>query len=243
MADWDAATYDRISDPQARWAVGVIERIDGDPRTILDAGCGSGRVTELLLRRFPSSRVVGIDTSATMIEQAAERLAPFADRVTLMHHDLLEAVPLDEPVDTVFSNAVFHWIPDHPRLFANLAGALRPGGRLVAQWGGHGNVESVISAAIALGGPDLTGNFTTPEQSKADLERAGFDDVRTWLHPDPADFEGHEQLEQYLGTICLRSYTDLLSPDDRTLFVRGVADRLPDLRIDYVRMNALATAT
>jgi trans-aconitate 2-methyltransferase len=179
--DWDAATYDRISDPQARWAAGVIERIEGAPGTILDAGCGSGRVTELLLRRFPDSFVIGIDSSAAMIEQAADRLAPFSERVTLVHSDLLADLPLDDAVDAIFSNAVFHWIGDHPRLFRNLAAVLSPGGQLVAQWGGRGNVARLLAVVVELGGPDLTGNFTTAEKSRADLEAAGFVDVRTDL--------------------------------------------------------------
>lgn len=240
--DWDAVTYDRISDPQARWAVAVVERIEGEPRTILDAGCGTGRVTELLLRRFARVDVIGVDASATMIDQATSRLAPYAGRVKLLHSDLLEPLPLDDRVDVVFSNAVFHWIGDHPRLFRNLAGALRPGGQLVAQWGGHRNIYRLLSVVREQGGPDLTGNFTTPEQSHADLEAAGFTEVRTWAHPDPADFDSREEFEQYLDTICLRTYVDGLEPSERSQFIRAVADRLPERRIDYVRMNAVARA-
>ena len=71
--DWDAATYDRVADPQEEWAREVIDRLDlsGD-ETVLDAGCGSGRVTRLLVERLPRGRVIGVDASPSMIERARE---------------------------------------------------------------------------------------------------------------------------------------------------------------------------
>ena len=76
--DWDAATYDRVSTPQVEWAGPVIDRLElqGDER-VLDAGCGSGRVTELLAERLPSGRVIALDGSPAMIDAARGRLAAF----------------------------------------------------------------------------------------------------------------------------------------------------------------------
>ena len=73
--DWDASTYERVSDPQVAWAVAVLDRLplDGD-ETVLDAGCGSGRVTEMLLERLPRGHVVAVDASASMVDQARARL-------------------------------------------------------------------------------------------------------------------------------------------------------------------------
>ena len=137
--DWDAATYDRVSAPQVEWALKVLERLPlrGD-ETVLDAGCGSGRVTQLLLERLPRGHVVAVDSAPSMVEHAREALDP--ERATVFQANLTE-LELDEPVDAAFSNAVFHWMPDHDALFARLHAALRPGGRLVAQCGGEGNVE------------------------------------------------------------------------------------------------------
>src|SRR5579863_5919184 len=138
--DWDASTYDRVADPQARWGAAVLERLPltGD-ETVVDAGCGSGRVTQLLAARLPRGRVVALDSSPAMLDEARTRLAA-AGNVTFVHADLLELTPADldgaAPVDAVFSTATFHWVPDHPRLFSNLAAILRPGGWLVAQCGG-----------------------------------------------------------------------------------------------------------
>lgn len=239
-SDWDAASYDRVSDPQVRWATVVVERIERDGvETILDAGCGSGRVTELLLQRFPGAHVVAVDVSEAMVAEARRRLEPFAGRVTLAQGSLLDPIPAT--VDVVFSNAVFHWIDDHDRLFANLADALRPGGQLVAQWGGRGNITRLLEAVDSLGvpGPHPRG-FVSAEETEERLARAGFVDRRVWLHPEPADFASRDVFVEYLRTVCLRCHLDLLPEEERTAFVSAVADKLPDRRVDYVRLNAVA---
>jgi trans-aconitate 2-methyltransferase len=127
--DWDAATYDRIANPQARWGTSILDRLPlrGDER-VLDAGCGSGRVTQLLLERLPRGSLVALDASAQMIEVARGRLAADADRVEFVQADLSRPLPVDPPVDAILSTATFHWIADHDALFAHLAAILRPGG-------------------------------------------------------------------------------------------------------------------
>jgi trans-aconitate 2-methyltransferase len=149
--DWDAATYHRVAANQEEWGAELLERLEleGD-ETVLDAGCGSGRVTRLLLNRLPEGRVIGVDAAPSMIDEARSNLEEFGDRVDLRVGDLLE-LDLDSEVDAVFSNAAFHWIADHDRLFAVLARALRPGGALEAQCGGEGNVaewKRAIEAAV-----------------------------------------------------------------------------------------------
>ena len=131
--EWDAATYDRIADPMTRWGAVVLDRLPlrGDER-VLDAGCGTGRVTELLLERVPDGHVVALDASSRMLTEAGKRLGRFGARVELVHADLLEPIPTD-PVDAVVSTATLHWIDDHDALFRNIATVLRPGGRLAAQ--------------------------------------------------------------------------------------------------------------
>src|SRR5207244_9426799 len=130
--DWDAATYDRIADPQALWGEVVLGPLPlrGDER-VLDAGCGSGGVTELLLARLPAGHAIALDGSPTMLEAARRRLASFGDRVSFLVADLLRPLPIDPPVDAVLSTATFHWIRDHDALFRNLAAVLRTGGWLV----------------------------------------------------------------------------------------------------------------
>jgi len=237
--DWDATTYDRIADPQFRWGVAVVERMDlADGETVLDAGCGSGRVTEALLERFPQANVVALDGSPSMLEQARARLEPFADRVAFVEADLHEPLPVD-PVDAVFSTATFHWVPDHDRLFANLAGAIRPGGRLVAQCGGAGNLASVVAALEQLGTATFEGNkvFASAEETTARLRRAGFDEIRCWLHDEPTPFDRLEELATFLKTVALGSHVVSMSAEEADAFALEVARRLPRLELDYVRLN------
>jgi trans-aconitate 2-methyltransferase len=236
MTDWDATTYDRVADPQARWAEVVVERIEGSPRRILDAGCGSGRVTEMLMRRFPDATVIGVDASAAMVEHAKARLGP---RLEVLERDLTEPLGID-PVDVVFSNAVFHWIDDHPKLFANLASVLRAGGRLVAQWGGFGNIENLLEVTRRFGPQPYERNFATAEETADRLEQAGFIDVKTWLEDAPTPFDTREAFIDYLRTVCLRCHLDLLPNDEQTSYLDEIANLMPGHRVDYVRLNALA---
>jgi trans-aconitate 2-methyltransferase len=218
--------------------VGWLE-LDGDER-VLDAGCGTGRVTERLLERLPVGRVIALDGSTAMVDRAQARLAPFAERVEYVVADLSRALPIRGPVDAILSTATFHWISDHDALFANLAMVLRAGGQLAAQCGGAGNTAS-IEAALRELGEDFEGrkHFATPEDTRTRLERAGFTEIETWLHDEPTDLEA-EDLEPYLTTICLGDHMEVMTDGERRRFVRAVADRMPGPRIDYVRLNIRA---
>jgi trans-aconitate 2-methyltransferase len=242
--DWDAATYHRVSGPQVEMAGALLDRLDlrGD-ETVLDAGCGSGRVTAMLLERLPRGRVVAVDQAPSMVEHAREALP--AERATVLRAELTELV-LDSPVDAVFSNAVFHWVPDHDRLFSRLFAALRPGGRLVAQCGGEGNVARFHAAAreaaakepFARWFADWEGpwNFAGPEETAGRLERAGFEAVEAWLEPYPVvpDDPGN-----YLRTVCLGYHLERLPEELRDAYVEAVLRRA-DPELDYVRLNVTA---
>jgi trans-aconitate 2-methyltransferase len=239
--EWDAVTYDRLASPMTRWGEAVVGwlELDGDER-VMDAGCGTGRVTERLVERLPRGDVVAVDGSGAMLDQARIRLAPFGDRVEYVVADLSRPIPVDPPVDAILSTATFHWIADHDALFANLATVLRPGGQLAAQCGGAGNIASIQAALHELGeGFDGRKHFATAEDTATRLERAGFTDVQSWLHDEPADLEP-EDLEPYLTTICLGDHVETMNDDERERFVANVARRLPGPRIDYVRLNIRA---
>lgn len=238
--DWDAATYDRVADPMTSWGRALLGRLPLEGRErVLDAGCGSGRVTELLCRRVPRGTVVGLDRSAAMLEEARCRLAPYRERLRLVRADLARPLPL-QFVDAVFSTATFHWVRDHDALFANLAAVLRPGGTLVAQCGGVGNIERVHAAARAAGVDlDLT-HFAAPADTKRRLYTAGFTDVQCWLQPEPTTLAEGKPLATYLRTVCLRHHVERLSAADREPFLHEVVGRLGEPVIDYVRLNIIA---
>ncbi len=238
--DWDAVAYDRLASPMTRWgevAVGWLD-VHGDER-VLDAGCGTGRVTAKLLKRLPRGRVIALDGSPSMIQRTQERFRE-DPRVEFLVADLTERLPIDPPVDAVLSTATFHWILDHDALFANLASVLRPGGQLVAQCGGSGNIAS-IEAALAELGEDLAGrkHYATPEDTRVRLLAAGFTDIETWLHDEPTELAPGD-VEPYLATICLGDHVESMRGTERARFVHEVAIRLPGPRIDYVRLNIRA---
>jgi len=240
--DWDAGSYHRVSVPHEEWARSVLDRLplQGD-ETVLDAGCGSGRVTGLLIERLLRGRVVAVDGSPSMVEKVRETLRPGDEALV---SDLTE-LELDQQVDAVFSSAVFHWVLDHDLLFRRLRAALRPGGAIAAQCGGAGNIERLraISGEVAAGDPfapyfedfDEPWNYAGTEETEARLEAAGFDQVRCWLQPwtieppEPAEF---------LRTVCLGPHMDRLPEDLRAPFVEKVLEREPDpLQMEYVRLN------
>ena len=236
--DWDADAYDRLPIPMTRWGTEVVGRLDlsGDER-VLDAGCGTGQVTRELLRRLPNGTVVALDGSPSMIEQARGRLGD--DRVEFVVHDLLDPIPIG-PVDAILSTATFHWVTDHDRLFANLAGVLRHGGQLAAQCGEAGNTERLADVLRDLG-YDLQEDklFAGPDETRSRLERAGFDRIECWLHDEPTPIPRGD-LALYLRTICLGSVLERIPADERDDVVRRAAERLPDGTIDYVRLNIRA---
>jgi trans-aconitate 2-methyltransferase len=240
--EWNAEVYDRVADPQFEWALEVIERLElrGD-ETVLDAGCGSGRVTALLIDRLPGGRMIAIDGSSSMVARARETIG---DRAEVREGDLA-ALDLHEEVDLVYSNAVFHWVPDHENLFRRLFAALRPGGRLVAQCGGHGNVASLIAVIAEVGsqprfaehfsGMSSGLNFATPEDTAARLGAAGFEDTRCWLQRK--DTRPTEP-KAFLATVTLGPQLERLPEELKEPFVDEIAAAMGEpLVLDYVRLN------
>lgn len=252
--DWDGETYHRIADPMTAWGRAVLDGLDlrGD-EVAMDAGCGSGRVTRMLLERLPGGRVYAVDRSASMLAVAREALADFGDRVVFQEADLLE-VSLPEPVDLIFSTATFHWIPDHDALFRRLYGLLRPGGRLVAQCGGGANtryVQGLVARVAArpefrLDAQEARAGwkFAGAEETAERLARTGFVDVETWIHQEPVRFETAEAFGEYLRSIILHPYLGRLPEAARDAFVAAVvveAGRDPrGYFIDYERLNIRA---
>jgi trans-aconitate 2-methyltransferase len=240
--EWDAQTYDRVSDPQYGWGLEVLERLElaGD-EYVMDAGCGSGRVTAKLLEKLPDGRVLCVDASQSMIDAAR---AALGDRVDYLVADLAE-VEVEQPVDVIFSTATFHWLPDHDRLFARLHAALEPGGRLTAQCGGAGNVAEHARHILTVAtrpefiehfqDMSVMWNFATPEETEERLRRAGFDHVRCWLEDKPVQ---PEDPYTFTTTVTMGPHLARLPEDLRRAFAESVLELEDDpLTLNYVRLN------
>ena len=240
--EWDAQTYDRVSDPQYEWGLEVLDRLEleGD-EYVLDAGCGSGRVTAKLLDGLPDGRVLCVDASEQMIEKAREALG---DRADYLVSDLAE-LEVQRPVDVTFSTATFHWLPDHDRLFSRLHAAIRPGGRLVAQCGGAGNVAEHARNIVAVASrPEfaehfsemsIMWNFATPAETELRLRNAGFDRVRCWLENKPVQ---PEDPYAFTTTVTMGPHLARLPEERRRRFAEAVLDLEGEpLTLNYVRLN------
>ena len=252
MTEWDAASYEELADPMTRWGAKFLEFVElrGD-EAVVDAGCGTGRVTELLLERLPEGTVLAVDFSEKMVAAAAERFAGDG-RVRVERQDLLE-LDAGEPADLIFSTATFHWILDHDHLFRQLSKNLKSGGLLATQCGGTGNVARMLTMVEevmeekrfqeAFDGWSDEKYFADPETTKARLEKAGFEKTEIWLHEEPTEFDSVEKLARYLKTVILRQHVAVLPEDEQDDFVREVAERMSEegsLIVDYVRLNMLA---
>jgi trans-aconitate 2-methyltransferase len=248
VRSWSGAEYDRLSTPMEAMGREVLERLqlEGD-ETVLDAGCGSGRVTEALIARVPRGRVIGVDASTSMIHSARERLG---DRAELHVADLV-TFDLGLRADAILSTATFHWIADHEALFARLRAHLRDGGHLVAQCGGRGNIASVHAAArkamaaepYAPHFADWKGpwNFATPQDTEKRLAAADFAQSRAWLQKRPVT---PDDPHAYLTEINLGAHLGRLPDELHRPFVDEIIERLggPPVTIDYVRLNIDAVA-
>jgi trans-aconitate 2-methyltransferase len=249
---WNGASYDRISGIQQGWGAEVLARLQlHGEESVLDAGCGSGRISEMIAARVPRGRVIAVDGSASMAEAASERLAGLIaeGRAEVQVSDLLE-LELDEPVDAILSTATFHWISDHDLLFRRMRAALRPGGGFVAQCGGEGNIDELRARAreVLANAPyaeHFVGwrnpwNYAAAEITRERLLAAGFASAETWLTPAPSE---PEQPREFLTTVVLGPHVQQLPPELRERFMDEVMEALGEpVVIDYVRLNIDAVA-
>ncbi len=254
--EWDASEYEKLSAPMTSWGVGIVGRLEtrGDEAAI-DAGCGTGRVTELLLEKLPEGSVLAVDSSVAMVEAARRRFIG-EPRVRVERQDLT-SLEVPKPVDLILSTATFHWINDHDRLFQNLSLALKLHGRLVAQCGGEGNISRATNAVdetmreerfrSCFEGWQDDKYYADPHSTKERLEAAGFKEVETWLHDEVAAFDSVQELSRYLGAIVLGGHLDRLSEELKGPFAAEVAKRVAAVdgkpTLDYVRLNITARKT
>src|SRR5688572_2174064 len=242
---WDPATYSRNARFVSDLGSPVLELLAARRgERILDLGCGDGVLTKRLVDF--GCEVVAVDSSAPQIE-AARRLGLDA-RVMAA-----EELPFQDEFDAVFSNAVLHWITRADAMIAGVYRSLKPGGRFVAECGGHGCVNRIETALVeALDRRGLDGKarvpwyFPTPGDYATRLERAGFRVDSIALIPRPTPLPG--DVIGWLETFA-QNFTAALPEQQRRGYLEEVRSalepRLCDARAgwvaDYVRLRFFAT--
>ncbi len=249
--EWDATAYDKLSDPQFSWGMKLLATLPlRNDETVLDAGCGSGRLTEELLKRLPNGRVIALDLSGNMLQTAQERLAWAGDRVIFQRCDLSN-FRLPEPVDGIFSNAAFHWVADHDSMFPSLFRALKPGGWLIAQFGGEGNLAKLKSRTRELCNVEPFAkymkefsdgaHYETETATRHRMESAGFADVQTARHPEPVRFPDPASMKTFVSKVNLHRYLaalpDELSEQFAAKVVEMATNDTPPYTLDYMRLT------
>ena len=254
--EWNAASYHRVAAPQTEWGQRVLARLTlrGDER-VIDAGCGSGRLTADLTRMVPRGRVVAIDRSWNMLVTARANLRPeFGSQVSYVRVEL-PRLPFNGWADLVFSTATFHWVRDHDGLFAEIFRALTPGGRLFAQCGGGPNLAAARSLAeevmhrepFAACFRDWTGvwEFSSAEQAATRLHNAGFVDIDTNLEAAPTTLADEASYREFVTTVIYNQHLARLPEGAlRLQFIDEIAKRAaqqnPPFTLDYWRLNIQA---
>ncbi len=251
--EWNADAYHRVSGPQVGWGKKVLSRVQlrGD-EVLLDAGCGTGRLTQDLLQALPQGRVVAVDLSQNMLRTAREHLAPqFRGKVTFLAADLAD-LPFERAFEGIFSTAAFHWVTDHDRLFRSLFRALRPGGWLIAQSGGGPNLARLrerVRKLIAtpkyspfLGHYREPWEYASAETTAERLRRAGFIAIATSLEPAPTVFESDARFSEFIRNVVLHRHLEFIPQAHlRDQFIqeltRQAASDDPAYGLDYWRLN------
>jgi trans-aconitate 2-methyltransferase len=238
MNTWDPARYQSRHSYVFAYGESVIDMLQPQPdERILDLGCGSGQLTAKIAES--GARVMGIDRSAEMIEEARRNFPS-------LKFDVADAAnfTVDTPVDAVFSNAALHWVKDADGAAKSVAGALRTGGRFVLEMGGKGNNQAVMNAVRQVVGPvEIPWYFPSVGEYTSLLERHGFEIGFASLFDRPTRVEGEDGLEDWLAMFA----GSMIGQDRAAETRREVANLLRSKMfregawiVDYRRLQVIA---
>ena len=261
---WDAENYHKVSSIQETWAIELLAKRKWNGNEVLiDAGCGSGRVTRIISNILKNGKIYAIDLDQNMIEQAKINLK-YKENVIFVNADL-SSVEIPEPIDVVFSNAVLHWIKDHYKLFCNFWQLLKQSGEILIQCGGKGNLGTVkLMLDLTRKSSKFKGyfhdwedpwNFASAEETFSIMERVGFKQIETGLTKKIAKFSSFEEYRLFMKTVVMKPYLSYLPSDyDNQIVnsfmdcffkhqkknIKGFSEDSTGYALDYTRLNIRA---
>ena len=237
---WDAKDYGINSQNQYAWATELLAKLklSGD-ESVIDIGCGEGKITSELARAVPNGRVVGIDSSEQMVQRAKSSFSD--EQQPNLHFELMDARKLNfqEEFDVAFSNAALHWILDQKSVLSGVKRSLRSGGKLMFQMAGQGNAKAILDILAELLSLSYWRShfedfkfpyaFLTPNEYKNLLSEAGLTVVRVEKIPKDMKFDSAIGLAGWIRTTWL-PYTQRLPKKQQTKFINEIAQT-------YLRLN------
>ncbi|MBU3157335.1 methyltransferase domain-containing protein [Clostridium estertheticum] len=231
MADWNSVQYLKFENERTQPAIDLVNRIFiGDPKRIIDIGCGPGNSTQVLAQRFPNAYILGVDNSSNMIE-TAKRDYPNLDFKTCDVSKDLSMFGND--FDVVFSNACIQWIPKHNELLKNMMVLLKIDGILAVQT--PMNYQEPIHKIIAevsinkkwkseFSSPRIFYNLT--QSQYFDLLSEISSEFSMWETIYCHKLKSHKDIMEWYRDTGLRPYLNVLSDEKKKAFEQDVFDRV-----------------
>ncbi|WP_342306464.1 methyltransferase domain-containing protein [Methanolobus sp. ZRKC5] len=229
---FDGQKYEKFSKPQQDWGSRLMDELDlqGD-ECILDLGCGNGLLTEKLAKKVPDGRVVGVDSSVSMLEQANYHKADNMEFRLLDMEDMI----IEEKFDVIFSNAALHWVKDHSHVLNTIHDSLKSNGIMRVQFAGKGNCIHIAGVMMeAISSPEFESEFRSfewpwymPDKGEYEelLRLSGFEQYRVWIENADRNFPDDESFVGWIEQPSLVPFVSVLSEDRASLFRDFVVDK------------------
>jgi trans-aconitate 2-methyltransferase len=253
---WDAQTYDKVSsNVQLEWGRKLLEKRSWvGNEIVMDAGAGSGNLTKILADKVPNGKIYAVDADSNMIQQAKYNLSGYKNVQVI--HASMEDVNLPTELDVIFSNAALHWVLDQEGIFSHFWRLLKPnGGELLLDYGGHGNLDRMISIIFKLKQSDQfrehfvnwkkSWYFPKPDETEKQLHKLKFGDIQVSLLTQTTIFPDRQSFATFVKTVIMKPILGYVPNDKkREEFLHALLNEFErsgwGWSLDFVRLSVSA---